>query len=103
MTLSKLIRRGWLDSATATHATYATRDSEKAGTVAKVATVAVANEQDTPNSSYGWVLRFPDGRVIEAYRTNPEYTRSEVLEDFPEAVDAEPVKGNAEQFEEVEP
>ncbi|MBX3646758.1 MAG: hypothetical protein KF766_03700 [Rhodocyclaceae bacterium] len=49
------------------------------------------------NTARGWLVRYPDGGIIETYvhladGTYP--TRGEVLRDYPGAIDAEPIPGS---------
>lgn len=103
MTLSALIRkRESVNLATAIPATSAIQPMRLAGTVARIATVAVANpkeEQTAPPAKVGtggtatasrwWLIHFPDRDPLEV-ACCPEATHAEILESYPDAVAAEP-------------
>lgn len=111
MSLAELIRgKRFVGLATAIPAIPATHHQELAGTVARIATVAVANpteaKNDDGNSSknsnnssskpceqkpvhYRWRLRFADREPLEVC-FSPEASHADVLDAFPEAVAAEP-------------
>lgn len=98
MSLMKLIRGESKNAsrgpATATPATVATQGVKKAGTVARVATVAVAtrpeSKTDESVTSWGWRIIHQDGTEVEAY-FSPVVTRDEALRLSLGAVNAEPV------------
>jgi len=111
MSLAKLIRRK-SEAATAIPAIPAipaTDAGEQGATIAKIATIAVANPTESKvakvspgNTARGWLVRYPDGGMIETYiiladGTYP--TRAEVLRDYPGAIDAEAIP-EAEQEKE---
>jgi hypothetical protein len=111
MSLSNLIRRKSDPEAfaTATPATFATREGEKGRTVASVATVAVAKSLqgqtaplpkvgagDTATASRWWLIHFPDRDPVEVSCTPPA-THAEILEWHPDAVAAEPFTPTARQ------
>lgn len=103
MTLSALIRkRGTGSLATAIPAISATQPKVEAGTVARIATVAVANPKeektappakvgagDTATASRWWLIHYPDRDPAEIVCC-PEATHAEILEQHPDAVAAEP-------------
>jgi hypothetical protein len=111
MSLAELIRgKRFVGLATAIPAIPATHHQELAGTVARIATVAVANpteaKNDDGNSSknsnnssskpreqeyvhYRWRLHLADRDPMEVC-FSPEATRADALDAFPEALAAEP-------------
>jgi hypothetical protein len=93
--LTALIRKGGLQAiATATPATSATQAKEEGASVAKVATVAVANskeaETETLTFAGAWLLHFTDADPLEVHFF-PEATHAEALAAYPTAVAAEPL------------
>ena len=98
MTLSALIRkRDTGNLATAIPAIFATQPKGKAATVARIATVAVANpkeEKTAPSETlarhWKWIIHFTDHEPLTS-TFSPEATHAEVLAQFPDAVAAEPV------------
>ena len=103
MTLSALIRKRDTGSlATAIPAISATQPKGEAGTVARIATVAVANPKeektaplakvgagDTATASCWWLIHYPDCDPLEV-ACYPEVTHADILERHPDAVAAEP-------------
>ncbi len=103
MTLSALIRkRDTGNLATATPAFSATQPKGEVATVARIATVAVANpteekarepekvsSRDTATASHWWLIHYPDRDPLEV-ACCPEATHAEILERHPDAVAAEP-------------
>lgn len=103
MTLSALIRkRDTGKLATAIPAISATQPKGVAGTVARIATVAVANPKkekaaspakvgasDTATASRWWLIHFTDRDSLEVVCC-PEATHADILESHPDAVAAEP-------------
>ena len=103
MTLSALIRKRETGSfATAIPAISATQPKGEAGTVARIATVAVANPKeeknappakvgagDTATASRWWLIHFPNRDPLEA-AYYPDATHADILERHPDAVAAEP-------------
>ena len=103
MTLSAMIRkRDTGNPATAIPAISATQPKGGAATVARIATVAVANPKkektappakvgagDTATASRWWLIHYPDLDPLEV-ACCPEATHAEVLEIYPDAVAAEP-------------
>lgn len=94
MILSALIRkRETVGVATAIPAISATQPNEGAATVARIATVAVANptEAKTANAdaSWCWWLAYSETKHLVVY-FHPEATRAEVLERYPGVLVAEP-------------
>ena len=103
MTLSALIRkRDTGNLATAIPAISATQPRGETGTVARIATVAVANPEerkaatpakvdtgDTATASRWWLIHYPDRDPVEV-ACCPEATHAEILEQRPDAVAAEP-------------
>ena len=103
MTLSALIRkRDTGNLATAIPVISATQPKGEAGTVARIATVAVANPKgektappakvspgDTATASRWWLIHYPDRDPLEV-ACCPEATHAEILERHPDAVAAEP-------------
>jgi uncharacterized protein YfaP (DUF2135 family) len=99
MTLSALIRkRCTRNLATAIPAIYATQTKEESATVARIATVAVANPKeektaplpevragDTENASRWWRIHYPDRDPVEV-ACCPEATHAEILERHPDAL-----------------
>ena len=98
MTLSALIRkRDTGNLATAIPAIFATQPKGNAATVARIATVAVANpkeEKTAPSETlarhWKWIIHFTDREPLTS-TFSPEATHAEVLAQFPDAVAAEPV------------
>lgn len=93
--LSALIRkRETRNAATAIPAISATQPKEEAGTVARIATVAVANPMDEKMadavSSWRWLLHFADREPLEIY-CKPEASHAAILERYPDALAAEPL------------
>jgi hypothetical protein len=103
VTLANLIRkRDTGNLATAIPAISATQPKGEAATVARIATVAVANPKegqtappakvsagDTATASRWWLIHYPDRDPVEA-ACYPEATHAEILERHPDAVAAEP-------------
>ena len=103
MTLSALIRkRDNGNPATAIPAIAATQPKEEAATVARIATVAVANpkeEKTAPPAKVGvgdmvaasrnWLIHYVDRNPLEV-ACSPEATHAQILECYPAAVAAEP-------------
>lgn len=103
MTLSALIRkRDTGNPATAIPAISATQPKGEAATVARIATVAVANPKeektaplpkvshgDTATASRWWLIHYPDRDPVEV-ACYPEGTHADILERHPDAVAAEP-------------
>ena len=103
MTLSALIRKRDTGSlATAIPAISATQPKRVATTVARIATVAVANPKeekteppgkvspgDTATASRWWLIHFAERDPVEV-ACCPEATHAEILERHPDAVAAEP-------------
>ena len=103
MTLSNLIRkRDTVSIATAIPAISATQPKREAVTVARIATVAVANPKeektappakvgagDTATASRWWLIHFRDLEPVEMI-VSPPATHAEILERHPDAVAAEP-------------
>ncbi len=93
MTLAALIRKRESGKvATAIPAIAATQPRELAATVARIATVAVANptETETATASRWWLLHFPDREPVEV-ACFPPAIHAEMLERHPEAIAAEPI------------
>ena len=104
MTLSALIRkRDTGNLATAIPAISATQPKGEAATVARIATVAVANPKeektaspakvspgDTATASRWWLIHFVGLDPLECYFADPA-THAEILERHPDAVAAEPL------------
>lgn len=103
MTLANLIRkRDTGNLATAIPAISATQPKEEAATVARIATVAVANPKeektappakvgagDTATASRWWLIHYRDRDPLEV-ACCPEATHADILEWHPDAVAAEP-------------
>jgi hypothetical protein len=103
VTLSNLIRkRDTGNLATAIPAISATQPKGEVATVARIATVAVANPTsektappakvgagDTATASRWWLIHYPDRDPVEV-ACCPEATHAEILEQHPDAVAAEP-------------
>lgn len=103
MTLANLIRkRGTGNLATAIPAISATQPKGETATVARIATVAVANPKegqtaspakvgagDTATASRWWLIHYPDRDPVKMICC-PAVTRAEILEWYPGAVAAEP-------------
>ena len=93
MTLAALIRKSEsVRFATATPATVATLEGDKARAVATVATVSVANSPQarTATASRWWLLHYPDRQPTEFW-SSPPATHAEIMEWHPEAIAAEPI------------
>lgn len=93
MTLAALIRKNEsVRFATATPATVATVEREKARTVASVATVSVATPQKTQTATAyrWWLLHFSDREPVQV-ACFPDVPHAEILERHPKAVAAEPI------------
>ena len=102
MTLSSLIRkRDTVGIATAIPAISATQPKGEAATVARIATVAVANPKEektappakvgageTATASRWWLIHYPDRDPVEV-ACCPEATHADILERHPDAVAAE--------------
>lgn len=103
MTLSALIRkRDTGKVATAIPAIFATQPKGEAGTVARIATVAVASPKerkaappakvgagDTATASRWWLIHFSDRDPLQV-ACYPDATHAEILERHPKALAAEP-------------
>lgn len=102
MTLSALIRKRDRKSlATATPAISATQTKGKVETIARVATVAVANPKggeaaaptvgpgESVTASRWWRLQYPDGDTLEV-GCCPDATYAEILQWHPDSIAAEP-------------
>ena len=103
MTLSALIRkRDTGNHATAIPAISATQPKGEAATVARIATVAVANPKeektapppivgagDTAPASRWWLNHYPDRDPVEV-ACYPDATHADILEQLPDSVAAEP-------------
>lgn len=103
MTLSSLIRkRDTVGIATAIPAISATQPKGEAATVARIATVAVANPKEektaspakvgageTATASRWWLIHYPDRDPVEV-ACCPEATHADILERHSDAVAAEP-------------
>lgn len=100
--LSRLREKRTGNLATAIPAISATQPKGVAGTVARIATVAVANPKeektappakvgagDTATASRWWLIHYPDRDPVEV-ACCPEATYAEILERHPDAVAAEP-------------
>lgn len=86
MTLIELIRnRGTRKAATAIPATAATDNGRNAGTVARIATVAVASLTTDETAHYRWRLTWPAGRTLELCAV-PEFNRRDVEARYPGAI-----------------
>ena len=110
MTLSALIRkRDTGNLATAIPAISATQPKGEAATVARIATVAVANPKgektappakvstgDTATASRWWLIHYPDRDPVEV-ACYPDATHADILERHPDAVAAEPFAMNIRQ------
>lgn len=92
--LSKLRKAREERLATAIPAISATQPKGQATTVARIATVAVANPTDGKTAdavtSWGWLLHFADREPLEVY-CNPDATHAGILERYPDALAAEPI------------
>lgn len=93
--LSALIqKRETRKAATAIPAISATQHNEGATTVARIATVAVANltEAKTANAatSWGWLVHFADRDPVEVY-CDPHETHAGILKCYPDALGATPI------------
>ena len=92
MTLAALIRKSEsLRFATATPATVATLEGDKARTVANVATVSVATvpKAKTATASRWWLIHYPDREPVEV-ASFPPASHADILERHPNAIAAEP-------------
>jgi hypothetical protein len=103
VTLSNLIRkRDTVGIATAIPAISATQPKGEAATVARIATIAVANPKgeklappakvgagETATASRWWLIHYPDRDSVEV-ASCPEATHADILERHPDAVAAEP-------------
>lgn len=103
MTLSALIRKRETGNlATAIPAIPAIHGRDKGGTVARIATIAVANPEkqqtalpaivgpgDTADASRWWLIHYPDRDPVEV-ACSPPATHAEILAWHPDAVAAEP-------------
>lgn len=103
MTLSALIRKREAGSlATAIPAISATQPKGEAGTVARIATVAVAKPKkektappakvgagDTATASRWWLIHYTDRDPVEV-ACYPDGTHADILERHPDAIAAEP-------------
>lgn len=103
MTLSSLIRKRDTGSiATAISAIPATQPKGEAATVARIATVAIANPKeekpappaivgagDVATASRWWLIHYPDRDPVEV-ACCPEATHAKILEWYPDAIAAEP-------------
>ena len=102
MTLSALIwKRDTGNLATAIPAISATQPKTEAATVARIATVAVANPKERKTASPAkvgagdaapasrWLIHYPDREPLEV-ACYPDATHAEILERHPDAVAAEP-------------
>ena len=103
MTLSSLIRkRDTVGIATAIPAISATQPKGEAATVARIATVAVANPEkektappakvgagDTATASRWWLIHYPDRDPVEM-SCSPPATCVEIMASYPAASAAEP-------------
>lgn len=100
MKLAALIRKSEQRKvATAIPAIPATQPNGEAATVARIATVAVANptEAQTATVSRWWLIHYPDGAPVEVW-TSPPATYAQIMASRPDAVAAEPFINEA--FEE---
>jgi len=92
--LSKLRKAREERLATAIPAIAATQPKGQAATVARIATVAVANPTDAKTvdgvTSWGWLMHFADREPLEVY-CNPDATHAGILERYPDALAAEPI------------
>src|SRR5574343_441050 len=111
MNLSNLIRGKSEPArfATATPATFATQVMDRGLTVASVATVTVAkplkwqtaipakaNPSDTATIYRNWLIHYADRNPQEVVCC-PEASHAQILEWYPDAVDAEPFVGIADE------
>jgi len=100
--LSRLREKRTGNLATAIPAISATQPKGEAATVARIATVAVANPTsekaappakvspgDTSTASRWWLIHYPDRDPVEV-TCCPEATHADILERHPDAVAAEP-------------
>ncbi len=100
--LSRLREKRTKRLATAIPAIFATHPEGEAATVARIATVAVANPKeeksalpakvgagDTATASRWWLIHYPDRDPLEV-ACCPEATHADILERHPDAVAAEP-------------
>ena len=93
--LSVLIqKRETRKAATAIPAISATQCNERVATVARIATVAVANPTEAKTAeavtSWAWLMHFADREPLVVY-CNPDATHAEILERYPDALAAEPI------------
>ncbi|MEF8730286.1 MAG: hypothetical protein V5B34_19120 [Accumulibacter sp.] len=107
--LSNLRERRAERVATAISAISATQPKGGAATVARIATVAVANPKeaktalpakvspgDTATASYCWLIHFADRDPLEVC-FSPEAGHAEVLDTYPSALAAEPIEASRRQ------
>lgn len=95
MTLASLIRKRDTGSiATAIPAISATQSNREEGTVARIATVAVANpvqrQNETAVTAFRWLIHYADRDPVEV-TCSPKLTHDEVLNLYPDAIAAEPM------------
>jgi hypothetical protein len=90
MTLADLIRkRDTGNTATAIPAIPATQPKREAATVARIATVAVANPTEEEATSTWWLIHYADRDPVEM-SCSPPATHAEVMDGHPAALAAEP-------------
>lgn len=103
--LSRLREKQTRNLATAIPATPATQPKGEAATVARIATVAVANPTNEKTadtvSSWGWLLHFADREPLEVY-CHPDAAHAGILERYPDALAAEPIPERSAPAYEVE-
>lgn len=100
--LSVLIRKRDWEHATAIPAISATQPKGGVATVARIATVAVANPKEEKNAHpakvsavetapafHWWLIHYQDRLSLEV-TCYPETTHSEIMERYPDAIAAEP-------------
>ena len=87
--LSRLREKRTGNLATAIPAISATQPKGEAGTVARIATVAVANPKEEKPTSRCWLIHYSHRDPLEV-ACCPEATHAEILEQYPDAVAAEP-------------
>jgi hypothetical protein len=91
MTLSALIRKREPERlATAIPATFATHGIVSGGTVARIATVAVANPTEAKTAFRWWLVHYPDREPVQV-ACFPDATLAEIMERRPDAIAAEPI------------
>ena len=94
MSLADLIRKRTGNLATAIPAIPATQPREEAATIARIATVAVANptEAKTANAatSWHWLVHFADRDPVEVY-CNPDADFANIMQTYPDALGAVPI------------